>query len=401
MKIVLSTCGRFHMFALARELERRRFLEKIYSGFTWGALARERLPRERVGVFPLVRPFIMASGRLGVSLPRPLSEALHLVSLTTLDAYVRAVAPECDIFVGHEGAGLWSGAAAQRRGALYVCDRGCSHMGWKERLLEEEYDRIGLKYPGRPWSYQRELDEYERADLIVTPSDFAKSSFVASGFSAEKLAVVPYGVDLTTFSPVEEKRKKTFEALFVGALSVRKGAHDLLAAFESLDVADKRLTIAGSISSEIAAALGQRLQTANIRLLGTVSQTALKEIMGRSDALVLPSVEEGLALVQAEAMACGCPVVATTNTGASNIFTDGEEGFIVPIRSPQAIAEKLQLLAENRDLQHAMSQAAVEKMRSLGGWASYGAAMVAAYEDLTARRRSSRSTPSARASAFE
>lgn len=386
MKIVLSTVGRFHMFALARELEKRCLLEQIYSGFTWSALARERVPRERVSTFPLVRPLLMAMGRFGISLPRMLDQTLNQLSFTTLDAYVRAIIPECDIFVGHEGVGLWSGGRVQRRGGFYVCDRGCSHTGWKERLLEEEYDRIGLIWPGKARTFEREIEEYERADLIVVPSAFAKNSFVVSGFPQEKLAVVPYGVDLNTFGPVERTDRAYFEVLFVGALSVRKGAHDLVEAFENLERPNKRLTIVGHIAQEILLALGPRLRKPNVRVLGPINQPDLKKLMGRSDALVLPSVEEGFGLVLAEAMACGCPVIATTNTGAPDLFTDGVEGFIVPIRSHRAITEKLQRLAENPSIQRAMSEAALQKVRAIGGWTQYADAMVATYERLIVGR---------------
>ena len=55
-------------------------------------------------------------------------------------------------------------------------------------------------------------------------------------------------------------------------------------------------------------------------------------------------MEEGLALVQAQALACGCPVIGTWNTGAADLFSDGVEGFIVPPRDPKAIAERLRQL---------------------------------------------------------
>ena len=179
------------MFALARELEMHGVLERIYSGFPWASLARERVSKRRVKTFPVVRPIMMAAGKMSVELPHSVSEAMHYLSLTTLDAYVRSTLPRCDVFVGHEGAGLWSGCRAQSRGGVYVCDRGCSHMAWKEALLEAEYNRVGLKWPGKPRSYDRELAEYEHADLIVVPSNFAKNSFVESGIEAGRIAVVP------------------------------------------------------------------------------------------------------------------------------------------------------------------------------------------------------------------
>jgi glycosyltransferase involved in cell wall biosynthesis len=379
VKVVLSTVGRFHMFALARELERRGTLERIYTGFNWSSVARERVARGKVSTFPWIRPILMAAGRFDIHLPPAVADAIHSISLTTLDMYVRSSLPDCDIFVGHEGVGLWSGEAAQRRGAAYVCDRGCTHIGWKEALLESEFDRVGLRWPGRPGSYGRELAEYDRADLIVVPSAFARDSFVKSGVRSEKVAVAAYGVDLSRFGPVERADRDHFDVLFVGVLSVRKGAHDLLAAFEALEVSNKRLTIVGPVRPEIMAALGARLAAPNIRLLGAVPQTQLKLVYGASDVMVLPSIEEGLALVQAEALACGCPVIATPNTGSSELMTDGVEGFIVPIRSPAAITERLGQLALDPARREAMSAAALSRVSLIDGWTQYGDRMMEIY----------------------
>jgi glycosyltransferase involved in cell wall biosynthesis len=94
--------------------------------------------------------------------------------------------------------------------------------------------------------------------------------------------------------------------------------------------------------------------------------------MSSSHVLVLPSVEEGLALVQAQAMACGCPLISSTNTGGEDLFSDCVEGFLVPIRSPEAIAERLQQLADDPDLQQRMSEAALTRVRTIGGWHAYG-----------------------------
>ena len=112
-----------------------------------------------------------------------------------------------------------------------------------------------------------------------------------------------------------------------------------------------------------------------ISILGHVPQRRLKEIMSVSHVMVLPSVEEGLACVQAQAMACGCPVIASQNTGAQDLFTDNREGFIVPVGDSSAIAERLQALADDPGLRLRMSEAALELVRSLGGWEQYGEQM--------------------------
>jgi glycosyltransferase involved in cell wall biosynthesis len=55
--------------------------------------------------------------------------------------------------------------------------------------------------------------------------------------------------------------------------------------------------------------------------------------------MLFPSVEDGFALVVAEALACGLPVITTPNTGASDLIHPGENGEVVPIRDPQALAQ--------------------------------------------------------------
>jgi glycosyltransferase involved in cell wall biosynthesis len=99
--------------------------------------------------------------------------------------------------------------------------------------------------------------------------------------------------------------------------------------------------------------------------------------------MVMPSLDEGMALVQGQAMACGCPVIATTNTGAEDLFTDGVEGFIVPIRDPDSLAKRMQQLAEDSSLLQRMSEAALARVRELGGWQQYGDAWEQLLHTLT------------------
>jgi glycosyltransferase involved in cell wall biosynthesis len=77
-------------------------------------------------------------------------------------------------------------------------------------------------------------------------------------------------------------------------------------------------------------------------------------------------------MVMAEAMARGCPVISSTNTGGDDLYTDGVEGFIVPVRDPAAIVERMQLLADDPVLAMGMRAAAMERVRYLGGWSDYG-----------------------------
>jgi glycosyltransferase involved in cell wall biosynthesis len=104
--------------------------------------------------------------------------------------------------------------------------------------------------------------------------------------------------------------------------------------------------------------------------------------------LVLPSVQEGLALVQAQAMACGLPVIASTHTGAEDLFTDGVEGMIVPPRNVGALREAILRLYHEPGLRDQMAARALARVQAIGGWDSYGEAAVLAYENALRSRHS-------------
>jgi glycosyltransferase involved in cell wall biosynthesis len=143
------------------------------------------------------------------------------------------------------------------------------------------------------------------------------------------------------------------------------------------------LSIAGYVQEDLKRVL-PRLPKEHVNFLGPISQTELVERMSRSHALVLPSIEDGFGLVMAEAMACGCPVISSTNTGGSDLYTDGVEGFIVPIRDAKAIEDRMQMLADDPNLRREMGAAALRRVHSMGGWAEYGDRWEALLLKLTA-----------------
>jgi glycosyltransferase involved in cell wall biosynthesis len=158
----------------------------------------------------------------------------------------------------------------------------------------------------------------------------------------------------------------------------------LLQAFAALRHPRKHLAVVGHISDEIRALL-PRLPTEDVTFTGSLPQSELARLMARSHALALPSIEEGLALVQGQAMACGCPVIATAATGAEDLFTNGIEGFILPQSDDptQALTARLQQLADDPALQLAMRSAALVRVHQLGGWDHYGGLWESLLQSLT------------------
>jgi alpha-maltose-1-phosphate synthase len=374
MQIVQAVFGVFHHFELARELDRRGHLSKIYSTFPWTRLKREGLARNLVDTFPWVHTPEMLLLRAGIHNRRLLDQISYLNALAFDEWTCRLLRHEQtpDALIALSGAALKTGREVQNRGGLLICDRGSSHPRYQEQIVREEYQRWNVTRPVTDArDILREEQIFEQADAITVPSSFAAHSFLESGIPAEKIHRIPYGVRLESFSRTGEPPADRFEVLFAGSVGLRKGFPYLLEAFAALQHPAKRLRVAGALHPDIKTVLN-RLPLDHVEFLGPVSQPHLATLMSTSHVMVLPSIEEGLALVQGQALACGCPVICSTNTGGEDLFSDGVEGFIVPIRDPKALTTRMQQLVDDPALQSRMSEAALQKVRSIGGWSDYG-----------------------------
>ncbi|MES2091915.1 MAG: glycosyltransferase family 4 protein [Pseudomonadota bacterium] len=386
MNVVLSVPGKFHTFDLARELHSRQSLGAIFTGYPRFKLQQERIPAEKIHTWPWVQTAYMAMPKrhwLGTRIVRE----WEWLAKTTLDAHVARHMPDCDVFVGLSGSALRSGKTARARGARVVCDRGSSHIRVQDTLLREESDRWGIPFEGiDPRVIEREEAEYAQADCITVPSSFSVRSFVQAGVPARKLRMLPYGVNLDLFKPTSAPADDRFDVLYVGGMNLNKGIPYLLQAYQKLRHPKKSLTFAGTASPLFIERMKSHgLWSDDIQLLGHVPQPQLKDWMSRSHVMVLASVQEGLALVQAQAMACGCVVIGTENTGAQDLFDDEEEGFIVPVRQSDAIAHRLQMLADDPALRAAMSTKSLLRVQDAGGWRDYGEQALSTYQSIVSR----------------
>ena len=401
MRVAQAVFGVFHHFELARELERRGHLDRIYSTWPWARLKREGLSKEKVKTFPWLHVPQIALHRSPFDLPF-LDDHLGYAAALTFDHWtdrqfernLRHGEPSPDVLIAISGAGLLTGKHLQERGGIFVCDRGSTHQRYQENIVTEEYRRWGVE---RQVSDERDTVReeaiYAQADAITVPSSMAARSFVEMGVPAATGHTISYGVRLENFHPVGEPPLGEFRVLFAGAVGLRKGIPYLLQAFSELSHPHKRLLIAGQMQEDLRSVLPKCPQE-KVEFLGAVPQARLVELMSTSHALVLPSIEEGLALVQAQALACGCPVICSTNTGGEDLFSDGVEGFIVPIRDSGAIAARLQQLADDPLLQAKMRVAALARVQAIGGWSQYGDRWERLLHDLLESSRSGRAAAS-------
>jgi starch synthase len=371
MQITQAVFGVFHHFELAHQLHRRNHLRRIYSTWPWARLKREGLPRPLVRSFPLIHTTDYMLRRTPLY-SAALDMRFNKWNSDSFDAWLRRVVDPCDALIAISGAGATSGPRVQANGGKFICDRGSTHQRFQNEVLAEEYRRRGLTPPSPPdHIVRREEQIYALADAITVPSQVARLSFLKMGVAAEKVHVIPYGVRLDQFFRTEDPPADSFEVLFAGQVSLRKGIPYLLEALARVRHPRKRLTIVGTVQDDLRPLLAT-LPQKDVTYTGNIPRAELAERMGRSHVLVLPSVEEGLALVQGQALACGLPVIATTATGAQDLFTDGVEGFIVADRDTDALTARMQQLADDPALQQQMSAAAQARVKDLGGWDTYG-----------------------------
>jgi starch synthase len=282
----------------------------------------------------------------------------------------------------YEDTALETFREAKRHRVRCLYDLPIGYWRAGRRLLAEEAQRrpewlptmAGLKDSEEKLA--RKDEELRLADRVLVASSFTEKTLEECPFPIAPVAVIPYGANDIVSSQEKVDRSSAdapLRVLFVGGLSQRKGIADL---FEAVDLVKPQveLTVIGRKSTEACAVLDVALQ--KHRWIESLPRERILEEMRGHDVLVFPSLFEGFGLVVTEALSQGIPVITTSHTCGPDVLTEGEDGFIVPIRDPQAIAEKLEVLHRDRERLAAMSEAASSKAQTLT-WESYRRGVVA------------------------
>ena len=204
---------------------------------------------------------------------------------------------------------------------------------------------------------RRERDCWQHADLIVCSSRFTMRSLTEAGCPPERCVIVPYGVDGGEVNDVDATAIGRFRALFVGSGGRRQGLHHLLDAWTraSLPI-DSRLTI---ISRVLDPGIKQRIaRTRGAELIAGATADVLGQQYRDSSLFVMPSLAEGFGLVYLEALAHGCPVLGTSNSGLPDIGGETDGVFLTAPGDPDALAATLERLAQHTAGNPALRRAA-------------------------------------------
>jgi len=283
---------------------------------------------------------------------------------------------------------------AKRLGIASVLERPNAHTKYAYEVTQKENERLGI-VPPRGYSHtyneqilRKEEQEYDLADHLMCPSDFVLRTFLDEGFPREKLVRHQYGFSQETHYPDIKVRKtqRGLTVLFAGACTPRKGLHFALAAWlQSPASANGTFFVVWEYLPGYPEKLAAMLAHHSIKVLGF--RRDLPELMRSSDVLVLPSIEEGSALVTSEARGCGCVLAVSEASGA--YCTHMENALVHKVGDVNTLAQHFTMLHEDRALLERLRSASLRTVQEIT-WPAAGVRLLQVYRDILRADRKAR-----------
>jgi glycosyltransferase involved in cell wall biosynthesis len=191
--------------------------------------------------------------------------------------------------------------------------------------------------------FERLAQETRMAGHTLAASSFTRRTLIENGTAPNSISVIPYGIDLRRFSPASASQRSAssgkLRLLFVGIINQRKGIKYLLEALKLTGNKNIELTVCGRVVDDLSIF---KPFASQVTVRPSVSFPELVNAYQQSDLFVFPSVAEGFAQVLLESLACGLPILSTTNTAAPDLIDDGIQGFVVEPRRPDLLAQRMQ-----------------------------------------------------------
>lgn len=402
MKVIISAARSDHSYKTALAMQKAGILDRYYTQFyfkpqsLFGSLLIS-LSKNSTGLSKLAArlysnrhmPGLDPQNVISHSIPEFLGRAWRhipwlqkLVAANKLsdnlfDLLVSRQVKNCDIFHGWLGYSLHTLTRLKGDGTKILIDIYAAHPNFRKELLSDEYERLNLNYqltddPLR----EKYLKEIELADYLIAPSSHVYETCVLQGVPKDKITIIPFGVDIHRFKPIE-KKDKVFRIIYVGAVSVNKGIYYLLEAFKQLDLPNSEFVLIGRLQSEFKPIITK--YDGLFQHISHVPNDQLKNWYGNSSVFAFPSLTEGFAMVINEAMACGLPSIVTENAGG--YVRDNMDGFVIPIRDIETLKEKILFFYENEDRRKEMGKSARKRVEQFT-WKKYGQKLIQFYESI-------------------
>lgn len=357
----LAPLARLLPASLAAQLARRSFPDlplEIQHSHPWREVARLAFP---------ALPLLKAHERGPLSIDAVYrSFDRHVAARLSQLAGLQAV-------YAYEDGALNTFETAERLGLRRFYDLPIGYWRAARAIFEEERDLqpawactlTGLQDSAAKLA--RKDQELQLADQVIVASAYVRSTLISHQACSAPIAVIPYGSPppLAELPPL--RTSGPLRVLYVGSLGQRKGLSYALEAVEMLE-SQVSLTLIGKLTTSHCSPMNAGLE--RHQWIPSLPHAQILEQMRRHDVLLFPTLFDGFGLVITEALSQGLPVIATANSGAPECIRDGVEGFIVPIRDSQTIAQRLQQLVSNRDQLAAMRHACLRRAAQLS-WTGY------------------------------
>lgn len=277
---------------------------------------------------------------------------------------------------------------AARLGIPTVLERPNAHTRFAYEVVRKECERLGVALPpDHEHAYNEDVlrleeEEFRRAYRLLCPSEFVLQSFLDLGFSRVKLVRHQYGFDEQVYysDPEPRQEKAGLTMLFVGGCAPRKGVHYALEAWlKSTACHEGQFIIAGGFVPGYAEKLSSMLFHPSVHVLG--HRNDVPELMRQSDILVLPSIEEGSALVTSEARGSGCVLLVSEAAGA--ICQHMENSLVHRVGDVSTLTEHINLLHQDRTTLRKLRAESLRLVQDIT-WSAAGVKLLEVYRETIA-----------------
>lgn len=238
---------------------------------------------------------------------------------------------------------------------ITIMDVSIAVRPWMQYVYEQDMKKFNHNdfYKEDPALWNDQIMNDIKSDLshcqyFLTASSVVKKSLIFCGVNPEQIKILPYGVDVEQFAPIEhiEKTDK-LTMIFVGQLNRRKGLHHLLpCARELSDKID--IILVGSINP-VSDLYREYKDDVNITFTGFVDRDLLKEYYAYADVFVLPSLSEGMSLAGLEAMAFGMPILCSDHSGVNDLVENGVNGYVFQTGNLEDLKNKICWFVKNKE----------------------------------------------------
>lgn len=349
IKINILSHGRFHMLDLARELDKNGFDVKFYSFVPKSRCSKFGLPSKCcVSLFYYMAPILLFKNYFPI---------LDNIRRTLQDFLIKLFMRKCDILISLTGF-IYAPLSAKKNGSIIIYERGSKHILEQKKILDK-YKKSSIPNT----NIRLNIKAYQIADYISVASNHVAQSFKLHNFDSKKIFINPYGVDLSMFF-YNPNTPKDYDVIMVGGWSWRKGCDLIVEAIKKTDY--RFLHVGGLVDIPFPS-------DKQFTHIPPVDQKQLVKYYNSAKIFILPSREEGLAMVQAQAIACNLPLVGSKDSGAEDLkqMVDEPE-FITIIQdyTPEALIEAMNI-AMNKSQELKGKSYAGDAIKNLA-WDAYG-----------------------------